>query len=180
MVIYKATFINNHGLFINKQIKLKNLGEKIMSKKIVAIIVACVLLIGISAVFVGCSALFPTTTTAAATAAGATTATTEAPTGFKAIFASYGTWIWLVVLAVAFYFLLIRPQRTRSKKAQDLLRSIQRGDEIVTIGGFYGRVKDVREDSVIITIAGGVDVKITKSAVARNLTGDQSQTPSGK
>ncbi|MCL4415873.1 MAG: preprotein translocase subunit YajC [Actinobacteria bacterium] len=153
-----------------------------MSKKIIAVIVACILLIGISAVFVGCSALFPTTTTtAASTAAGATTATTEAPTGFRAIFASYGTWIWLVILAVAFYFLLIRPQRTRSKKAQDLLRSIQRGDEIVTIGGFYGRVKDVREDSVIITIAGGVDVKISKSAVARNLTGDQNQkTPTAK
>ncbi len=114
------------------------------------------------------------------TAAGATTATTEAPTGFKAIFASYGTWIWLVVLGVAFYFLLIRPQRTRSKKAQDLLRSIQRGDEIVTIGGLYGRVKDVREDSVIVTIAGGVDVKITKSAVARNLTGDQNQQATTK
>ena len=150
-----------------------------MSKKIIAVIVACVLLAGISAVFVGCTGLFPTTT-AAATVAGATTATTAAPTGFQAIFASYGTWIWLVVLAVAFYFLLIRPQRTRSKKAQDLLRSIQRGDEIVTIGGLYGRVKDVREDSVIVTIAGGVDIKITKGAVARNLTGDQSQQTTTK
>ena len=150
-----------------------------MSKKIIAVLVACVLLAGISAVFVGCTGLFPTTT-AAATAAGATTATTAAPTGFKAIFASYGTWIWLVVLAVAFYFLLIRPQRTRSKKAQDLLRSIQRGDEIVTIGGLYGRVKDVREDSVIVTIAGGVDIKITKGAVARNLTGDQNQPTTTK
>jgi len=149
-----------------------------MSKKIIAVIVACVLLAGISAVFVGCTGLFPTAT--AATVAGATTATTAAPTGFQAIFASYGTWIWLIVLAVAFYFLLIRPQRTRSKKAQDLLRSIQRGDEIVTIGGLYGRVKDVREDSVIVTIAGGVDVKITKGAVARNLTGDQNQPTTTK
>jgi preprotein translocase subunit YajC len=163
-------------LFLIKQIKLKDLGEKIMSKKIIAIVVACILLIGMSAVFVGCTGLFPT----AATVAGATTATTEAPTGFKAIFASYGTWIWLIVLAVAFYFLLIRPQRTRSKKAQDLLRSIQRGDEIVTIGGLYGRVKDVREDSVIVTIAGGVDIKITKGAVARNLTGDQNQQTMAK
>ena len=154
------------------------MSKKIMSKKIVAIIVACVLLAGISAVFVGCSGLFPTAT--AVTVAGATTATTEAPTGFKAIFASYGTWIWLVVLGVAFYFLLIRPQRTRSKKAQDLLRSIQRGDEIITIGGLYGRVKDVREDSVIVTIAGGVDIQITKSAVARNLTGDQNQPTTTK
>lgn len=145
-----------------------------MSKRIISVIVVCILLIGIAALAVGCTGLFSSGTTAA-TVAGATTATTEAPTGWRAIIANYGTWIWLVILAVAFYFLLIRPQRMRSKKAQDLLRSIQRGDEIVTIGGFYGRVKDVREDNVIITVAGGVDVKITKSAIAKNLTATEQQ-----
>jgi preprotein translocase subunit YajC len=76
----------------------------------------------------------------------------------------------LAVLAVAFYFLLIRPQRMRSKKAQDLMGSLKRGDEIVTIGGFFGRIKDVREDSIIITIAGGVDVKVAKSAISKVVT----------
>lgn len=145
-----------------------------MSKKVISIIlisiIAAVLIIGLA----GCTGLFPTAATAATaatTAVGGTpTATTEAPTGWRAILANYGTWIWLIVLAVAFYFLLIRPQRTRSKKTKDLMSSLSRGDEIVTIGGFYGRIKDVREDNIIITIAGGVDVKISKSAIARVVT----------
>jgi len=138
-----------------------------MSKKIIAIIAVCLLAIAMVATLAACTGLFPAAETAAE---GESVATTEAPTGWRGVLANYGTWIWLAVLAVAFYFLLIRPQRTRSKKAQDLMSNIRRGDEIVTIGGFYGRIKDVRDDSVIITIAGGVDVKIAKSAISKVIT----------
>jgi preprotein translocase subunit YajC len=86
--------------------------------------------------------------------------------------AKYGTWIWLVVLVVAFYFLLIRPQRQRSKTQQDLLGNLQRGDEIVTVGGIFGKIKDVGGDSIIITISSGVDIKISKSAIARKIVAD--------
>jgi preprotein translocase subunit YajC len=145
-----------------------------MSKKVISIILISIIAAGLIIGLAGCTGLFPTAATAATaatTAVGGTpTATTEAPTGWRAILANYGTWIWLIVLAVAFYFLLIRPQRTRSKKTKDLMSSLSRGDEIVTIGGFYGRIKDVREDNIIITIAGGVDVKISKSAIARVVT----------
>lgn len=145
-----------------------------MSKKVIMIILACMMIISIGAVMAGCSLLYPTTATTAVsgtTVAGQTTTTTAPPaTGWKAVFANYGTWIWLIILAVAFYFLLIRPQRTRSKKAQDLMSNLKRGDEVVTIGGIYGRIKDVREDTIIITIAGGVDIKITKSAIARTIS----------
>ncbi|MBN2072871.1 MAG: preprotein translocase subunit YajC [Actinobacteria bacterium] len=98
----------------------------------------------------------------------------QEPEGFAGIFAKYGTWIWLAILVVAFYFLLIRPQRMRSKKAQELMSSLQRGDEVVTIGGFHGRIKDIREDSMIITIASGVDVRVSKSAVSKK-AGQQGQ-----
>ncbi|MBM3705098.1 MAG: preprotein translocase subunit YajC [Actinobacteria bacterium] len=137
-----------------------------MSKKVISVILICIIAAGIIGLVAGCTALFPTATTQA----GATTATTEAPTGWRAIFANYGTWIWLAVLAVAFYFLLIRPQRTRSKRAQDLMSNLKRGDEVVTIGGIFGRIKDVREDNIIITIAGGVDIKVAKSAISRVIT----------
>ena len=137
-----------------------------MSKKILTVsllfVLMAVMLIGLA----GCTGLFPTQTTTS----DGVTETTEPPTGWRGIFANYGTWIWLAILAVAFYFLLIRPQRMRSKKAKDLMSGIKRGDEVVTIGGFYGRVKDVRDDTVIITVAGGVDVKMTKSAIARVVT----------
>jgi len=133
-----------------------------LSKRIISILIISVMIICVGSLFVAC---LPVTQTTEET----TTAETETqePTGFAKIFASYGTWIWLAILVVAFYFLLIRPQRVRSKKAEELMSSLQRGDEVVTIGGFHGRIKDIREDVIIITIASGVDVKVNKSAVSK-------------
>jgi preprotein translocase subunit YajC len=139
------------------------------SKKMIAIIVLSIMLISLSAFSVSC---LPITGTTDAAAEGGT-ATAEEPTGFAAIFAQYGTWIWLAILVVAFYFLLIRPQRTRSKKAKDLMSSLTRGDEVVTAGGFHGRIKDIRDDVIVITIASGVDVKVSKSSVSKKVTSQQ-------
>ncbi len=136
------------------------------SKKMIAIIVLSIMLISLSAFAVSC---LPVTGTTDAAAEGGTTAAEE-PTGFAALFAQYGTWVWLAILVVAFYFLLIRPQRTRSKKAQELMSSLTRGDEVVTAGGFHGRIKDIRDDVIVITIASGVDVKVNKSSVSKKVT----------
>jgi len=135
-----------------------------LSKRIISILVVSILIISIGTLTVAC---FPTATEEGGTAEG--TETEETGT-FANIFSSYGTWIWLAILVVAFYFLLIRPQRVRSKKAQELMSSLQRGDEVVTVGGFHGRIKDIRDDSIIVTIASGVDVKISKSAVSKKTT----------
>ncbi|MBU2563677.1 MAG: preprotein translocase subunit YajC [Actinobacteria bacterium] len=133
-----------------------------LSKRIISILIISILVIIIGSSAVACLPL--TTTEGGGTTEGAQTAE---PGGFADIFASYGTWVWLAILVVAFYFLLIRPQRTRSKKAQELMSSLQRGDEVVTIGGVHGRIKDIREDVIIVTIASGVDIKINKSAVSK-------------
>jgi len=132
-----------------------------LSRKAIAIIAIAAMVIIIGTVSAGCLPMQTTETQAEGEA--------QQPEGAGGLLAQYGTWIWLIVLVVAFYFLLIRPQRQRSKKAQDLLSSIKRGDEIVTVGGFYGKVKDVREDSLIITLSSGVDVKISKSAVSKKV-----------
>ena len=135
-----------------------------LSKKIISILIVSILIISVGTLTVAC---FPITTEEGGTAEG--TETEETGT-FANIFSSYGTWIWLAILVVAFYFLLIRPQRVKSKKAKDLMTSLQRGDEVVTIGGFHGRIKDIRDDSIIVTIASGVDVKVSKSAVSKKTT----------
>ena len=140
------------------------------SKKMIAIIVLSIMLISLSAFSVSC---LPVTGASDAAAEGGTAETAEEPTGFAAIFAQYGTWIWLAILVVAFYFLLIRPQRTRSKKAQELMSSLTRGDEVVTAGGFHGRIKDIRDDVIVITIASGVDVKVSKRSVSKKVTSQQ-------
>ena len=135
------------------------------SKKLIAVLMLSILLIGVSSFAVAC---FPIAGTETATEEGAA-AQEEEPTGFAGIFAKYGTWIWLAILVVAFYFLLIRPQRMRSKKAQELMSSLARGDEVVTAGGFHGRIKDIRDDVIIITIASGVDVKVNKASVSKKV-----------
>jgi preprotein translocase subunit YajC len=134
------------------------------SKKFLAVLILSIIVLGVSSLAVACYPM----TDAAAPAEGDTEQAEEA-TGFAGIFAKYGTWIWLAILVVAFYFLLIRPQRMRSKKTQELMSSLARGDEVVTAGGFHGRIKDMRDDIIIITIAAGVDVKVNKSSVSKKV-----------
>ena len=71
----------------------------------------------------------------------------------------------LAIFVLIFYFFIIRPQRKRDKQQKNMIDSIARGDQIVTIGGFYGTVREVRDDSFQIEIAEGVRVNILKSAV---------------
>jgi len=134
------------------------------SKKLIAVIVLSIMLVSLSAFAVGCLPLTE------GTGAAENGAPAEEATGFAAIFAQYGTWVWLAILVVAFYFLLIRPQRARSQKSKELMSNLARGDEIVTAGGFHGRIKDIRDDVIVITIASGVDVKVSKSSVSRKVT----------
>ena len=71
----------------------------------------------------------------------------------------------LAIFVLIFYFFVIRPQRKRQKQHEGLISSIGRGDQIVTIGGFFGTVREVRDDTFLIELAEGVRVRILKSAV---------------
>ena len=71
----------------------------------------------------------------------------------------------LAIFVLIFYFFIVRPQRKRDKQQKNMIDSIARGDQIITIGGFYGTVREVRDDSFQIEIAEGVRVTILKSAV---------------
>ena len=76
-----------------------------------------------------------------------------------------GTMGMMAVFILIFYFFIIRPQRKRQKQHETLIGGIARGDQVVTIGGFFGTVREVREDTFLIEIADGVRVSILKSAV---------------
>ncbi|RRD65315.1 preprotein translocase subunit YajC [Fretibacterium sp. OH1220_COT-178] len=71
----------------------------------------------------------------------------------------------LAIFVLIFYFFIIRPQRKRQKQHDNLISSIGRGDQIVTIGGFFGTVREVRDDTFLVELAEGVKVRILKSAV---------------
>ena len=79
--------------------------------------------------------------------------------------------IMLVVMIVFMYFVMIRPQKKQQKKEALMRSSLQIGDEIITIGGIYGRVVSLKDESIVIESSGDRSkIQITRTAVAQNLT----------
>lgn len=75
--------------------------------------------------------------------------------------------VMLVVMLAIFYFLLIRPENKRKKKAQEMRENIKKGDTITTIGGIVGRVVMVDKDTLVIeTSEDRVRMEITKWAIS--------------
>lgn len=77
----------------------------------------------------------------------------------------------LILFVVIMYFLMIRPQKKREKEEAAMRNAIEIGDEILTIGGIYGRVVSLKDDSLIIESSGDRSkLRITRTAVSQNLT----------
>lgn len=58
----------------------------------------------------------------------------------------------MVLIVVVFYFMLIRPQRKKDKKVKDMLSNLKVGDRICTIGGIYGTIIGLREDTIVLSV----------------------------
>jgi preprotein translocase subunit YajC len=71
----------------------------------------------------------------------------------------------LVLFAVVFYFLLIRPQAKRQKEHKRMVDSLSKGDEVVTMGGVAGRITDIGESFAMVEVADGVQIKVSRSAI---------------
>ncbi|MGA2221399.1 MAG: preprotein translocase subunit YajC [Verrucomicrobiia bacterium] len=69
------------------------------------------------------------------------------------------------ILGVMFYFLLIRPQQKQRKEQENMIKNVKSGDRILTTGGVYGIVTNVKEKSLMLKIADNVKVEIAKSAI---------------
>lgn len=79
--------------------------------------------------------------------------------------------LYIVVIIAVFYFVLIRPQRKKQKKEEAMRNNIQVGDEILTIGGIYGRVMSIKDDSLVIESMGDHSKqRIAKWAIQQNMT----------
>ncbi len=79
------------------------------------------------------------------------------------------TIIMLVLFAVVFYFLLIRPQSKRSKEHKTMLQAIQKGEEVVTNGGIIGKVTKITDGFIVLSVAQGVEMKFQKHAITATL-----------
>lgn len=74
-------------------------------------------------------------------------------------------------IALVFYFLILRPQSQARKKHEDLLKGLKKGDEVTTVGGLIGKVKDVKETRVTLE-TGTATVVVERARIVK--IGDQS------
>lgn len=72
-----------------------------------------------------------------------------------------------ILIIIAFYFLLIRPQRNRQKKQQEMVMALQPGAEVMTTAGIFGTVAAVTDDQLSLEISPGVHIRILPAAVAK-------------
>jgi len=79
---------------------------------------------------------------------------------------SFASLIPLVLIMVIFYFLLIRPQQKKVKEHRGLIESLKKGDKVMTGGGVYGKVTEVKDDTVKVEIATGVIITVKRDTVA--------------
>lgn len=74
--------------------------------------------------------------------------------------------LFFVAIIGVFYFFMIRPQQKKQKEQAKFVSEIKKGDNVVTIGGIYGRIAEVEDDAFILEIEKGGRMKITKSSVS--------------
>jgi len=74
--------------------------------------------------------------------------------------------VFLVLIFAFFYFVMIRPQRKKQKEHQQMTEQLKRGDRVVTIGGIYGQIESISEDSVVIKVESGMTIRMARNSIA--------------
>ena len=75
----------------------------------------------------------------------------------------------LVLMFVVLYFVMIRPQMKKAKEHKAMIEALAKGDEVITAGGFLGKVSKIGEAYVSVELATGVEVQMQRSAVVQVL-----------
>ena len=78
--------------------------------------------------------------------------------------------IFMIAIIGVFYFFMIRPQQKKAKDQKKFIDEIKKGEDVVTIGGMYGRVAEIDGDTIVLEVERGGRIKMSKSAVSMEST----------
>jgi len=81
----------------------------------------------------------------------------------------------LLLIVVVFYFFMIRPQMKRQKETRKFRESLAKGDKVVTTGGIYGKIVEVKETTIILEIAKDVDIVVDKNGIIKDMSDVQTR-----
>ena len=87
--------------------------------------------------------------------------------------------ISLVLMVAIFYFLLIRPQQRRVRQQRQLVESLKVGDEVITIGGMFGTILDMDDETITLDAGAGTRLKYLRQAVARKFVEESEEAGEG-
>ena len=79
--------------------------------------------------------------------------------------------LFMIMMIAVFYFILIRPQQKKQKETDSWLKSLKKGDEVVTSGGVIGRISGLTDATVTLEVQEKVRIKVLRSAVSGKAPG---------
>ena len=85
----------------------------------------------------------------------------------------WSMWIMLILIFVVMWFFMIRPQRKQQKELQAFRDSLKKGDKVVTIGGIYGTVCEIKDATVLIEVDNNVKIRVSKQALVKDFSDPQ-------
>ena len=77
-------------------------------------------------------------------------------------------WIMLALIFVVMWFFMIRPQRKQQKELQNFRDSLKKGDKVVTVGGIFGTVAEIKDTTVLIEVDNNVKIRVSKNALVKD------------
>ena len=77
----------------------------------------------------------------------------------------YSFLIMMVAIFAIMYFFMIRPQTKRQKEIRKFREALSVGDKVVTAGGIYGKIKEIKDNIIVLEIADNVRIRIDKSSI---------------
>ena len=80
----------------------------------------------------------------------------------------WSMWIMLALIFVVMWFFMIRPQRKQQKELQNFRDSLKKGDKVVTVGGIFGTVAEIKENTVLIEVDSNVKIRVSKNALVKD------------
>ena len=81
----------------------------------------------------------------------------------------------IIAMFVIMWLFMIRPQRKQQKELEKFRNSLKRGDKVVTAGGIYGTVDEIKDRTVLIKVDGDVKLRVDKNSLVRDFTQDAPQ-----
>lgn len=102
-------------------------------------------------------------------------AASGAAAGAGAAGGSGGFLIMIVLMVVVMWLFMIRPQNKQRKELEKFRNELKRGDKVVTVGGIYGTVDEIKDTTVLIKVDGDTKLRVAKNSLVRDFTQDTAQ-----